>query len=171
MKKLGLFLVVMMMSTSILLLAGCSKKPAPQPVTPPPPVTPRETIPAAEQKPVERAPEVRAAMELKDVFFDYDKYELKPDARDALTLDAQQLMANSQLRIVIEGHCDERGTNEYNLALGDRRARAAMDFLVRFGVAADRIETVSYGEERPFAPGHDESAWAQNRRVHFVVRS
>ena len=79
-------------------------------------------------------------------------------------------MSNSGARVLIEGHCDERGTNEYNLALGDRRARAAMDFLVKYGVSASRIETISYGEERPFALGHDESAWWQNRRAHFVER-
>ena len=75
-----------------------------------------------------------------------------------------------QVKVLIEGHCDERGTIEYNLALGDRRARAAKEFLVNYGIEAARIETISYGEERPFAPGHDDAAWSQNRRAHFAAR-
>ncbi len=74
------------------------------------------------------------------------------------------------VRVLIEGHCDERGTNEYNMALGDKRGRAAKEFLISYGIDAGRIELISYGEERPFAGGHNEVAWAQNRRAHFVIK-
>lgn len=106
---------------------------------------------------------------LKDAFFDSSLSELRIDARDALAADAQWLQAHPTVRITIEGHCDERNTAEYNLALGWRRANAVRDYLVSLGVAAGRIATISYGEERPFAEGHDEASWAQNRRAHVVV--
>jgi peptidoglycan-associated lipoprotein len=106
---------------------------------------------------------------LKDGFFDTDKSELRPDARDALAADATWLKAHPSIKIMIEGHCDERNTAEYNLALGWRRANAAKDYLVSLGVGADRIATISYGEERPFATCHEESCWWQNRRAHLVI--
>ena len=108
--------------------------------------------------------------QIEDVFFDYDRYNLRDDARMALEGNARVLAANSDLQMILEGHCDERGTVEYNLALGERRARSAKDYLVQFGIEASRLTTISYGEERPFAQGHDEAAWAQNRRVHFVEK-
>jgi peptidoglycan-associated lipoprotein len=107
---------------------------------------------------------------LEDAFFDFDKYNLRADALVTMQRNAETLVAHPGLRILIEGHCDERGTVEYNLALGDRRARSAKEFLVKYGVASGRIETISYGEERPFAYGHNEDAWAQNRRAHFVIK-
>jgi len=107
---------------------------------------------------------------LKDIHFAYDSYELDGSARDVLAANAEWLKENKRARTEIEGHCDERGTVEYNLALGDRRANAAKDYLVRFGIAASRLSAVSYGEERPFATGADESAYAQNRRAHLVTR-
>ena len=106
---------------------------------------------------------------LKDVFFDTDKAELREDARAILAQNAAFLAQHPTLRILVEGHCDERNTNEYNLALGWRRANAVKDYLVSLGVEASRISTISYGEERPFATCHDESCWWQNRRAHFVV--
>lgn len=106
---------------------------------------------------------------LGDVFFDYDRAELKPEARERLAKNAQWLTANPQFTLTLEGHCDERGTNEYNLALGDRRASAARDYLQSLGVAATRVRTISYGEERPFCNGHDEGCWSQNRRAHFMI--
>jgi peptidoglycan-associated lipoprotein len=157
---------------ALIAAAGCSKKPAPAPpVTAP--ATKSATAPAATTPtPPVTTPQTTspARIELQDAFFDFDKSELKPEARQALTQDAELLMADPSVKVLIEGHCDERGTNEYNMALGDRRARSAMDFLVKYGVAAARIETISYGEERPIALGHDESAWWQNRRAHFVGR-
>jgi peptidoglycan-associated lipoprotein len=106
---------------------------------------------------------------LKDAFFDNDKAELREDTRNVLAEDATWLKAHPTVKILLEGHCDERNTAEYNLALGWRRANAAKDYLVSLGVSVDAMVTISYGEERPFATGHDEKAWAQNRRVHFVV--
>jgi peptidoglycan-associated lipoprotein len=106
---------------------------------------------------------------LKDAFFDTDKADLRDDTRTVLAADATWLKSHPSVKILIEGHCDERNTAEYNLALGWRRANAAKDYMVSLGAAGDNIATISYGEERPFAPGHDETAWAQNRRAHFVV--
>ena len=105
---------------------------------------------------------------LEDVFFDYDRFALRPEARRVLEANADLLKANGDWFVILEGHCDERGTVEYNLALGEKRARAAKDYMVQRGVEATRMRTISYGEERPFDRGHSESAWAQNRRVHFV---
>ncbi len=107
---------------------------------------------------------------VKDAFFDYDSYDIRDDARQALLNDARAMKERSNIRITIEGHCDERGSESYNLALGDKRANAAKAFLVAQGIDPARIDTISYGEEKPFALGHDEAAWAQNRRAHFVMR-
>jgi peptidoglycan-associated lipoprotein len=109
-------------------------------------------------------------IELSDVFFDYDRYNLRPDAISSLEQNARLLSDNPEARLVLEGHCDERGTSEYNLALGEKRGQAARDFLTRYGIDASRLTVISYGEERPFDPGHSESAYAKNRRVHFVVQ-
>ncbi len=106
---------------------------------------------------------------LKDAFFDYDKAELREDARAALAADAQWLKKYRSAKIMIEGHCDERGTEEYNLALGDRRANAAREYLASLGVPADRIASVSYGKERPFCEQDTESCFQENRRGHFLI--
>jgi peptidoglycan-associated lipoprotein len=107
--------------------------------------------------------------EVKDAYFDYDKADIRADARDALSQTAQFLRSYPQMKIVVEGHCDERGSTEYNLALGDRRAAAAKTFLVSLGIPADRLETVSYGKERPFCSASTEECYQQNRRAHFVL--
>jgi len=107
---------------------------------------------------------------LQDAFFDFDEAALRSDAKTALENNARYLERNGTARAIIEGHCDERGSIEYNLALGERRAKAARDFLVSYGIAAGRLTTISYGKERPFDSGHDESAWAKNRRAHFVAK-
>ncbi len=106
---------------------------------------------------------------LSDVFFDFDKAHLTSDAKRVLEENARQLKDARATMVRIEGHCDERGTNSYNLALGERRAKAAMDYLRSLGVAANRVKTVSMGEERPFDSGHTEAAWAKNRRAHFAI--
>jgi peptidoglycan-associated lipoprotein len=106
---------------------------------------------------------------IADAFFEYNDSSLSSDAQTALTNSATWLKKNGQYNLLIEGHCDERGTEQYNLALGDRRANQAKEYLVTLGVDTARIRTVSYGEERPFDPGHDESAWAKNRRDHLVL--
>ncbi len=148
--------------------------PAPAPAPPPPPVAEapvtRPAPPA--EAPVQPAPAlaaVPAASPLKDVFFDFDKFAIRDDQKAALDTNVAWLKTNSRAKLTIEGHCDERGTPEYNLGLGERRAKAVKEYLVTAGVAADRIVTVSYGEERPFVLGHDEAAWKWNRRGHFVI--
>ena len=106
---------------------------------------------------------------IRDAYFGYDESALTSEGQAALSSSATWLRNNPQYNVLIEGHCDERGTEQYNLALGDRRAAIARDYLVTLGVDAGRIRTVSYGEERPFDEGHDESAWARNRRAHLVL--
>ena len=107
---------------------------------------------------------------LKDIFFEYDKAVVEAGQKSTLDDNVRWLKANGNARILVEGHCDERGTAEYNLGLGDRRAKAVRDYLLSSGVAANRVGTISYGKERPFAFGHDENAWKQNRRVHFALQ-
>jgi len=107
---------------------------------------------------------------LKDVFFEYDKAVIEAGQKIILEDNVRWLKANGNARILIEGHCDERGTAEYNLGLSDRRAKVVRDYLVTSGIAANRIGTISYGKERPFAFGHDENAWKQNRRAHFTLQ-
>ncbi len=136
---------------------------------------------AAEQRAKEEAearvaPQAEAAavkeeMTFKDVLFEYDKFSLKPESRDILKQLAEWLTNNRNNSVLIEGNCDERGTTEYNLALGERRAKEAMKYLVELGVDGKRIKTISYGKERPLDPGNTEEAWAKNRRDHFVVTS
>jgi peptidoglycan-associated lipoprotein len=106
---------------------------------------------------------------VRDAFFSYNESSLSEDAQMALNATANWLRNNPQYSLLIEGHCDERGTEQYNLALGDRRASIVRDYLVTLGIEAGRLRTVSYGEERPFDEGHDESAWRQNRRAHLVL--
>jgi peptidoglycan-associated lipoprotein len=108
-------------------------------------------------------------MSLMDAYFDFDSYSLSSEAKSTLEANARELKRVTAGNVTIEGHCDERGTKAYNLALGEKRANAAKEFLVALGVSAGRINTVSYGKERPFDDGHDESAWAKNRRAHFVA--
>jgi len=105
---------------------------------------------------------------LEDIHFEFDKSTLTPQAKNSLMKNAQWLRVNSEVSVIIEGHCDERGTNEYNIALGDRRAASTMTFLVNLGIDPSRLTTISYGEERPLIPGHGENAWAKNRRAHFA---
>jgi len=137
---------------------------------------------AAAEKAAEPLPQVPAAAAAKaaealpaeiaweDVRFDFDKYNLKPEGRTLLDQLGEWLLKNKAYVVVIEGHCDERGTVEYNLALGERRAEEARKYLVELGVEAGRIKTISYGKEMPLDPGHNEEAWAMNRRDHFVVQ-
>ena len=107
---------------------------------------------------------------IKDAFFDYDQYSIREDAQQALLSNARALAQRPSLRVTIEGHCDERGSEKYNLALGDRRAVSAKDFLVSQGIDASRIDTISYGEERNFCEESNEECWQLNRRAHFVMR-
>lgn len=116
-----------------------------------------------------RPGDYRAVPELKDIYFDFDRYDIRPGDAAVLDANAAWLRENDVL-VLIEGHADERGTNAYNLALGERRARAAMNYLVARGVAAARLAIISYGEERPVCTAHEEACWARNRRAHFLVR-
>jgi peptidoglycan-associated lipoprotein len=106
---------------------------------------------------------------LKSISFDYRSSKLSKQAQETLKANAKILISKPSLIVQIEGHCDERGTTEYNLALGDRRAVAVKDALVKAGIARNRLSTISYGEERPSDPGHDEAAWSKNRRGTFVI--
>jgi peptidoglycan-associated lipoprotein len=157
------------------LFVGCAKEEPPPPTVearppaappppppPPPPVTPPPAGPSISQQEFQ-------AFQNQDINFDFDKYDLRTDARTTLDRKASFLNQNSSVRVQIEGHCDERGTSEYNLALGERRANAAKQYLTTAGISAGRLSTISYGEERPLDPGHTEAAWAKNRRDHFVI--
>jgi len=108
---------------------------------------------------------------LKDIHFDFDKYDIRPGDASILTENAAVLKKYPVVKIQIEGHCDERGTNEYNLALGERRANSTKNYLISLGISGDRISTISFGEERPLDPSHNEEAWAKNRRAHMLVIS
>lgn len=169
----------------VAILPACKKKapPAPAPPPPPPAVTTEPTPPPTtveepadvwiESTPVPQdfltVDEINARRLLAPVFFDYDRAEIRADQRATLQANAAFLRENTDVRVLVEGNCDERGTRQYNLALGDRRARATRDYLVSLGIDGSRIETVSYGEERPVADGQNEQAWAQNRRSEFVA--
>ena len=106
---------------------------------------------------------------LKDIYFDFDQYDIRPGDAEILKANAALLMRQPTVKIQIEGHCDERGTIEYNLALGERRANSAKKYLISLGMTADRISTISYGKEKPLDPGHNEEAWAKNRRAHSII--
>lgn len=109
------------------------------------------------------------AFEEEMIFFEFDRYDLTPEAKIVLERKAKWLRANPTYKVRIEGHCDERGTNEYNLALGDRRANAAKSYLINLGIEPERISTISYGEERPLDPRHTEEAYSKNRRAEFKL--
>jgi len=137
-----------------------------EPVTAPPvAAAPVESPsgPAVAQAP--KAPEVS----VKDIFFDFDQAMIRDDSRKTMADNVLWLKTNPAAKVTIEGHCDERGSSEYNLALGERRARVTRDFLVAAGIEANRVNTISFGKERPFVLGHDESAWKWNRRAHFTL--
>ncbi len=108
---------------------------------------------------------------LKDIHFGFDRYDLTPEARKILSQNAELLLKHPRAKIQIEGHCDERGTIEYNLGLGERRTNSTKEYLISLGVSPDRMSTISYGEEMPVDPRHNEEAWAKNRRAHFIILS
>jgi peptidoglycan-associated lipoprotein len=127
----------------------------------------RPTAPA--EAPVKINPAVSVESGLKDIFFDFDNSVIRGDQRPAVEQDFAYLKAHQTVKVTVEGNCDERGTEEYNLALGQRRAETVKQALVAEGIAADRINTISYGKDKPYALGHDESAWHLNRRDHFAM--
>ncbi len=176
MKKMSVLKLMTMIAMAALLAVGCAKKPAPEAAAPAAPmeqpvVTEMPAQPMQEQAVTEMpvAPEMAAVPGLQRVLFAFDQYTLSDQARETLAGNAAWMKANPGAKVVIEGHCDERGSDEYNLALGERRALAAQAYLVSLGIDSTRLSTISYGEERPLAAGHDEEAWAQNRRDEFKV--
>lgn len=188
MKKYGAMTVVCLLLSVMLMVSGCATKDvmmAGEPVQSAPtaegeaasvkaePAATGKVKPAAPGK-VESEAIVQAVspsevnrFESEKIFFDFDRYDLKPEAREILIRKAAWLQAHPKVSLRIEGHCDEQGTSEYNLALGQRRAEAAKAYLASLGISPDRVIAVSYGEMQPAAPGHNEEAWAQNRRDEF----
>src|SRR6476659_3165779 len=170
-------IAVILTAASLAAAVACHKKapPVARPA-PPPPTSTAPATPPAPPEPVRDDAIASASLDdlnrnspLKPVFYELDKSELSPAGQKVLDENATVLKRYPAWAITIEGHCDERGTAEYNLALGERRAVAARAYLVAQGISADRLRIVSYGKEFPFDPGHDESAFAKNRRAHFVI--
>ncbi len=189
------FLPIFPVLVLALFLLGCPKRPptitttaatpaagAPGPaaIPAPPPPPPAPATPPAEAPVVAEPPQVAAAPPapreftaidaLKDIHFDFDKSDVRPGDATILDANAAWMKDNPDYLILVEGHCDERGTNEYNLALGERRAKATMSYLVSQGVQADRITLISYGKERPLCPEKNEQCWSKNRRAHFLAK-
>ena len=187
-------ILVLVLSLMVVFPLGCAKKMVEKPVS----VQPEQIQPLEEVKPLEEGKvvgmkeeaiteeelarqqkiqieetlkEEMAKFENEDIHFDFDKYYIRPDAAEILKKKAQWLKEHPEVHLLIEGHCDERGTEEYNLALGERRANSAKEFLVSLGIDPKRISIISYGEERPVDPRSCEEAWAKNRRDHFVIIS
>ena len=129
----------------------------------------KEAADRAKKETAAKAAAILKELQIPDINFDFDKYNLKPLAQTALKNGAPAYLKYKEYKLVVEGHCDERGTAEYNLALGQKRADEAAKYLVDLGIEKERIKTISYGKEMPLDKGHDEAAWAKNRRDHFVV--
>lgn len=187
--KLG----AVVLAVAMLFAMGCAKKqevksgeaagapPAAQSKAPPGGIVSESLKPEAPPAPAPGGTQVAAAeagaavtqerpSPFQDIHFDFDKSFIRDDAKPVLSSVADYLKKNKGARVTIEGHCDERGTSEYNMALGDRRAESARAYLVSLGVPASALATVSFGEEKPLDPGHTEGSWAKNRRGHFVVK-
>lgn len=188
----GMVGLVTVLFCGALLVGGCAKKEmvkgeegvVPSAATEKPAVTPpakpsiNEEV--VKEQPIKEAPTTEAsikeqpvtavaATELEKVYFDFDSFVLTQTSRDILSKNAKWLQKNGRAKVQIEGHCDERGSDEYNLALGEKRAKSAMNYLVTLGVSADQLSVISYGKEKPADPGHNEAAWAKNRRAEFVI--
>jgi len=182
-KPTTLIAIVVLAAGTFVFGAGCKKKPPttteetrppveapPSAATPvAPPTTPAPSRDVQQEVLSQDLAELNRKGYLQDTFFDYDQADLRDDARTALAANAEWLKKFPSVQVLVEGHCDERGTNEYNLALGDRRANAAKEYLASLGVDSSRVRTVSYGEERQFCNESAESCWQQNRRGHFVI--
>ena len=188
----GSNVLVVSLLISAAVLAGSAKRPATGAASVPAPTGTAATTgttgataaappPAAAQPPTAATqtptPTARPAIkdftavpELKPIYFDFDKYDIRPGDAKVLDANAQWLKSNTEQLVLIEGHCDERGTNEYNHALGERRAKSTMNYLVSQGVQASRITIISYGEERPVCTQHNEECWSKNRRAQFLVK-
>jgi len=172
MKKV-IFAVLIMFTFALLMGGSCGgteEIPTDLPTVTDTPTTQEDTTP--EEPMVDPGSEIEKIKnsDFSVVYFDFDKYNIRIDARSALEYNAEMLKQYPDSRILIEGHCDERGTVEYNLALGERRAKAAMDYLVQLGISSARMEITSYGKERPVDLGHNEVAWQKNRRAGFNLQ-
>ncbi|MBI2525529.1 MAG: peptidoglycan-associated lipoprotein Pal [Candidatus Rokubacteria bacterium] len=200
-QRRGHMVLVLPLLILTLFLVGCPKRPATTAATAPPPtapaarpapaapapsaVAPARPAPAAPgpsavapARPAPAAPatpprpaEFAETPNLKDIHFAFDKYDIRPEDAKILDSNAAWLKREASSLVLIEGHCDERGTNEYNLALGERRAKATMNYLVSQGIQASRITIISYGEERPSCSEKNEACWSKNRRSHFLVKA
>jgi len=175
MQRIALLTVITL--AALLCFGGCAKKAVD---ATPSPVAPVAAAPSgeaaatagaeAQSQPVATAAATLSTQDgskLETIYFDYDSFTLQPAARQALERNAAWMRTNPTVKVTIEGHCDERGSDEYNLALGDRRARAVKSYLTTLGIDGERLATISYGEERSAVVGHDETAWSKNRRAEF----
>ena len=168
------YFILFLSAFLVTLLLGCAAKKK-EPVQPPTKpkaeekVKPEEPKPKEEEEVITGEEELKEKLSLENIYFDFDKYFLRSDAKETLAKNAEYLKANPSVKTKIEGHCDERGTVEYNLALGEKRARSAMEYLINLGIDSKRISIISYGKERPVDPGYNEEAWAKNRRDEFVI--
>lgn len=181
MDKSKLILVLALaIAVSVTGLIGCAtpkqppvQQPAPQVTKPPEPKPAPAPAPRIQEPPkrVEEKVTVPADLRFDTVYFDFDKSDIRSDQRSSLNRNAELLSRYQTVRIQIEGHCDERGTDAYNIALGDRRAESARRYLIDYGISSSRITTVSYGESRPVDSGHNETAWSKNRRCEFIITS
>jgi peptidoglycan-associated lipoprotein len=165
-----------MLGLGALVIAGCAKKPEPRPEPPPPPKmeepapAPQPEQPKVDEEALRRQRiQARIAEVFKPIYFAYDQSTLSPEGQSTLQEIGKLMKEVPEITARVEGHADERGTNEYNLALGERRSKTVQDYLSSYGVQASRLQTISYGEEKPATDGHDESAWKQNRRVEFTT--
>jgi len=170
-------LIALALVASAWLLTGCPKQPTKTAEAPTTPATPPAAAPKTPEAPPIETPAVqeqeivgagKIIAALKTVYFDFDKSDIREDMKPVLQQDAKWLSTNTAVKVQIEGHCDERGTNEYNLALGQRRADSVKRYLIALGVSAGRLSTISYGEERPVCTQHQESCWHLNRRGQFA---
>ena len=180
MKKVAILFLVCVVVLSFLVACKSKVEQAPPP---PPQVKEQPKVQKVEKPPVVQEPklteeelfmkqtleEVNAEKPLAMIHFDFDKYFIREDAKSVLENNAVWMKKFKSAKILIEGHCDERGTEEYNMALGEKRAKSAMDYMISLGVSADRIKIVSYGKSQPLDPGHNEGAWDTNRRAQFLV--
>ncbi|MFA5778599.1 MAG: peptidoglycan-associated lipoprotein Pal [Elusimicrobiota bacterium] len=164
-KLLILFLLFTIHYSLFTVFTGCAKKKI---VRPPEPI--QQVVEKVVEEPSLRGKEYKKVTQLETVYFDYDDATLRSDARNILAQNAKWLKENKDVEIIVEGHCDERGTTDYNIALGDRRAKSVRSYLMKLGIKGNRMATISYGEERPVDSGHDEAAWSKNRRADMLGR-
>ena len=175
-KKLWLVLALVMLVPGLMLMTSCAQQSAVDQDTTQKTTPPEDTSQKASEEDMQAAAAMRAAEQAKNqflnehIYFPFDSAELSPLAQETLKSKAAWLRDNADAMVTIEGNCDERGTNEYNLALGERRAESARAYLVDLGISASRLSTISYGEERPLDPRHNEEAWAKNRNDQFKLR-